>query len=45
MLLARICLDIHDEVPANVRDEVRANLGAALSNDSDSDDGWLERSD
>ena len=44
-LLARICQDICDKVRANVRFPVRNELGDALSDDSDSDDGWLERSD
>ena len=44
-LLARICQDIHEEVCANVCVPVRNNLGNSLSKDSDSDDGWLKRSD
>ena len=38
-LLARICQDISDEVRANFRVAVRNDLGASLSNYSDSDDG------
>ena len=44
-LLARIRQDIFDEVRANVHVPVRNEFGASLSNDSDSNDGWLERSD
>ena len=36
-LLARICQDMCDKV--------RADWGAALSDDSDYNDGWLKRSD
>ena len=43
-MLARIRQDIRDEVPTNVRVLVLNEFGSALSNDSDSDDGWLERS-
>ena len=41
--LARICQDIHDKVAANIRAPVNNALGDALSNDSDSDGGWLFR--
>ena len=41
---ARICQEIRDEVRANVRVPVCNELGAELSNDSNSDDGWIERS-
>ena len=44
-LLARIRQDICDEVSANFHVPVCNELGAALSNDSDSDDVWLKRSD
>ena len=49
-LLARTRKDICDDVCANwvasnIRDKVRADLGAALSDDSESDDCWHERSD
>ena len=40
--LARICQDICDEAAANVCAPVNNALGYALSNDTDSDDGWLE---
>ena len=43
--LARIRQDVSDEVDANVRAPVNNALGDALSNDSDSDDGWLDRYD
>ena len=43
--LARICQDISDEVAANVCAPVNNALGDALSNYSDSDDGWLDRYD
>ena len=43
--LARICQDVSDEVSANARDSVNNALGDALSNDSESDDGWLNRYD
>ena len=43
--LARICQDVSDEVAANVRAPSNNSLGDALSNDSDSDDGWFDRSD
>ena len=39
--LARICQGIRDEVCANVHVPNRNELGATLSNDSDSDDGLL----
>ena len=44
-LLARIYQDVHDDVAANVHAPVNNALGDALSNDSDSDDGWLDRYD
>ena len=44
-LLARIRQDIHDEVCANVHAPVNNVLGDALSNDSNSNDGWLVRYD
>ena len=44
-LLARILQGICDEICANVRVPVFNELGAALSDDSDSDDVWLEISD
>ena len=43
--LARFCQYIRDKVAANVLDPVNNALGDALSNDSDSDDGWLDRYD
>ena len=43
--LARICQDVSDKVASNVRAPVNNALGDALSNDSDSDDGWLDRYD
>ena len=42
-LLALICQDVRDDVAANVRDPNNNALGDALSNDSDSDDSWLDR--
>ena len=44
-LLTIILQDMCDKVRANVCVAVCNDLGAALSDDSDSDDGWLERSD
>ena len=49
-LLASIRQYIRDDVCANwgsadIRNEVYSYLGAALSDDSDSDDVWLKRSD
>ena len=44
-LLARIRQDVRDDVAANVRAPVNNALGDALSNDSDSNDGWLDRYD
>ena len=41
--LARIHQDVRDKVAANARFPVNNALGDALSNDSDSDDGWLDR--
>ena len=41
--LARTCQDIIDEVAANVHDPVNNALGDSLFDDSDSDDGWLDR--
>ena len=41
--LPRIRQDVSDEVAANVRAPGNNALGDNLSNDSDSDDGWLER--
>ena len=43
-LLAIICQDIRDVVGANVCVPVNNTLGDALSDDPDSDDGWLKRS-
>ena len=43
--LARICQDVKDEVAANVRAPVNNALGDDLSNDSESDDVWLDRYD
>ena len=43
--LARVGQDIRDKVAANVCVPVNHDLGAALSNNSDSDDGWIERYD
>ena len=43
--LARICQDIRDEVAANLCAPVNNALGDALSNYSDSDDGYLDRYD
>ena len=40
-LLARIHQDICDEVRTNVHVPVNNALGDELSDDSDSDDGWL----
>ena len=40
-LLAIIRQDIRDEIRANVCDEVRVDLGSALSDDSDSYEGWF----
>ena len=40
-LLARICQDVRDDVTANVCATVNNYLGDALSNDSDSNDGWI----
>ena len=42
-LLARIRQDVRDNVFANVCSPVNNALGDALSNDSESDDGWLNR--
>ena len=42
-LLARIRQDFRDDVSANARVPVNNTLGDALSNDSDSDDGCLNR--
>ena len=44
-LLARICQDIRDKVRSNVLVSVCNELGAALSDYSDSNDGWIKRSD
>ena len=41
--LARIRQDVRDEVAANARAPVNIALGGALSNDSDFNDGWLDR--
>ena len=41
--LARIRQDVSDEVAANVLSPVNNALGDALSNYSNSDDGWLNR--
>ena len=41
--LARIRQDVSDKVAANVCAPVNNALGDALPNDSDSDDGWLDR--
>ena len=44
-LLAKICQDIREKFCANVCVPVRNELGASLSDNSNSDDGWLERFD
>ena len=44
-LLDIICQDIRDFVAANVCAPVNNALGDALSNDSDSDNGWIDRYD
>ena len=44
-LLARIFQDFRDDVATNVCSPVNNTLGNALSDDSDSDDGWLDRYD
>ena len=41
--LARILQNVSDEVAANVRAPVNNVLGDDLYNDSDSNDGWLDR--
>ena len=41
--LARIRQNVSDKVDANVRAPVNNALGDALSNDSDSDDSWLDK--
>ena len=43
--LVRICQDVRCNVAANVSATVNNALGDALSNDSDSYDGWLNRYD
>ena len=43
--LAIICQDVHDKFASNVRAPVNNTLGDALSNDSDSDGGWMDRYD
>ena len=43
--LAIISQDIRNEVAANFRAPVNNALGDALSDDPDSDDGWLDRYD
>ena len=43
--LSRIHQDVCDEVDANVRVAVCNDLGSVMSNGSDSDDCWFERSD
>ena len=43
--LARICQDVSDKVALNVCSPVNNALGDALSNDSDSNDGWLDTYD
>ena len=43
--LDRISQNISDGVAANVIDPVNNSLGDARSNDSDSDDGWLDTYD
>ena len=43
--LSIIRQDVSDEVDANVRAPVNNALGDALSNDSNSDDGWIDRYD
>ena len=44
-LLSRIRQDVYDNVLANVCSPTKQALGDALSNDSDSDDGWLDSYD
>ena len=44
-LLARICQDVRDDVPTNVCAPVNIALGDDLSNDPNSDDGWIDRYD
>ena len=44
-LLAIICPDVRDDVYVNVCAPINNSLGDALSNDSDSDDSWLNRYD
>ena len=43
--IARICQDISEKVAANVRFPDNNSLVDALFNDSDSDNGWLDRYD
>ena len=43
--LTRVCQDIRDKVAANVCAPVNNSLGDALSDDYDSDGGWLDISD
>ena len=43
--LARIRQDVRGDVAANLRVPVNNALDDALSNDSDSNDSWLDRSD
>ena len=43
--LARIRQDVRDDVAAYIHAPVNNALGDAFSDDSDSDDGWLERYD
>ena len=43
--LAIICQEIRDKVAANVRTAVNNDFGYALSDDSNSDDGWIIRYD
>ena len=42
---AGICQDVRDKVAANLCVPANNALGDALSNDSDSNDGWLDRYD
>ena len=44
-LFAIIWQDVCDNVDANVCSPVNNAFGDALSNDSNSDDGWLDRYD
>ena len=43
--IARIRQDVRDDVATNIRVPVNNALGDAPSNDSDYDDGWIDRYD